>query len=129
MSGKIIIGNHKQGFWRELIKLSESSKIPIVFTADNVEANIGNESDSDLTIKDADVDYFSPSRVTMWWFMHHCASGQSRLMNQVNKTFVDGMTEEKLKCVTGGKHHRSSRTFHFECDDLHHKFVLRHVIA
>ena len=39
-----VIENHKQGFWRELKKLSESSKIPIVFTADNVEANTGNES-------------------------------------------------------------------------------------
>ena len=31
------------------------------------------------------------------------------------------MTEEKLilKCVTGGKHHLTSLTFHFECDDLH----------
>ena len=30
------------------------------------------------------------------------------------------MTEEKLKlkCVTGGEHHRSSLTFHFEFDDL-----------
>ena len=37
------------------------------------------------------------------------------------KTYAEGMTEEKLilKCVTGGKHHRSSLTFHFECDDLH----------
>ena len=38
------IGNHEQGFWRELKKLSESSKIPIVFTADNVEANTGDFS-------------------------------------------------------------------------------------
>ena len=39
------------------------------------------------------------------------------------------MTEEKLKlkCVTGGKHHRSSLTFHFECDDLNHQFMIKHV--
>ena len=39
------------------------------------------------------------------------------------------MTGEKLKlkCVTGGKHHRSSLTFHFECGDLHHQFVIKHV--
>ena len=34
----------KKGFWRELKKLSETSKIPIVFTADNVEANTGKQS-------------------------------------------------------------------------------------
>ena len=50
-------------------------------------------------------------------------------MNQVNKTYVEGMTEEKLKLksVTGGKHHRSSLTFHFECDDLHHQFVIKRI--
>ena len=50
-------------------------------------------------------------------------------MNQVNKTYVEGMTEEKLtfKCVTSGKHHRSSLTLNFECDDLHHQFVIKRI--
>ena len=58
---------------------------------------------------------FWPSRVTIWWFMHHRTSGKSLLMDQMYKTYAEGMTEEKLifKCVTGGKHHRSSLTFHF----------------
>ena len=50
-------------------------------------------------------------------------------MSQVINIYVEGMTEEKLKlkCVTGGKHHRPSRTFHFECDDLHHQFVIKRI--
>ena len=61
--------------------------------------------------------------------MHHRTSGQSLLMDQMYKTYAEGMTEEKLilKCVTGGKHHRSSLTFHFECDDLNHQFMIKHV--
>ena len=51
---------------------------------------------------------FLPSRVTIWWFMHHRTSGQSLLMDQMYITYAEGMTEEKLKCITGGKHHRSS---------------------
>ena len=39
--------NHQKGFWRELKKLSETSKIPIVFTADNVEANTGKHKNTD----------------------------------------------------------------------------------
>ena len=61
--------------------------------------------------------------------MHHRTSGKSLLIDQMYKTYAEGMTEEKLKlkCVTGGKHHRSSLTFHFECDDLHHQFVIKQV--
>ena len=46
------------------------------------------------------------------------------------KTYAEGMTEEKLilKYVTGGKHHRSSLTFHFECDDLHHQQFIQQFI-
>ena len=73
-----------------------------------------NSNNSQSLIED--VDYFLPSRVTIWWFMHHRTSGKSLLMDQMYKTYAEGMTEEKLifKCVTGGKHHRSSLTFHFK---------------
>ena len=61
--------------------------------------------------------------------MHQRTSGWSPLIDQMYITYAEGMTEEKLKlkCITGGKHHRSSLTFHFECDDLHHQFVIRRI--
>ena len=47
-------------------------------------------------------------------------------MDQMYKTYLEGITEEKLilKCVTGGKHHRSSLTFpakFWNYRDLAHK--------
>ena len=52
--------------------------------------------------------------------MHQRTSGWSPLIDQMYITYAEGMTEEKLKlkCITGGKHHRSSLTFHFECDEI-----------
>jgi len=56
-------------------------------------------------------------------------SGKSLLIDQMYKTYAEGMAEEnlKLKCVTGGKLHRSFLTFYFECDDLHHQFRMKRI--
>ena len=39
------------------------------------------------------------------------------------------MSEEKLylKSVTGGKIHRQSLVFHFQCDETTHEFVIKRV--
>lgn len=53
----LLFNGYDEGFWRELKKLSESSKIPIVFTADNVEANTGLNPEKKIEKKEDEFDF------------------------------------------------------------------------